>query len=115
MILRVERCDDVFMKNMKILILHTFLNDFAWKSCRGKLWTGGPAGDIGAKGERQTTGTLRLWLSGKPERDTNPKAICQYIHVKHENLDLKVKSALSGTNDLDFYEYKINFDLVKSK
>ena len=29
--------------------------------------------------------------------------------------DLKVKRALSVTNDIDFYEYKINFDLVKSK
>ena len=29
--------------------------------------------------------------------------------------DLKVKRALSVTNDIHFYEYKINFDLVKSK
>jgi restriction system protein len=28
--------------------------------------------------------------------------------------DLKVKRALSVTSDIDFYEYKINFDLVKS-
>ena len=28
--------------------------------------------------------------------------------------DLKFKRALSVTNDIDFYEYKINFDLVKS-
>ena len=29
MILRVERCDDVFMKSMKILILHKFFHDFS--------------------------------------------------------------------------------------
>ena len=29
--------------------------------------------------------------------------------------DLKVKRALSVTNDIDFYEYKINFNLVKNK
>ena len=28
--------------------------------------------------------------------------------------DIKVKRALSVTSDIDFYEYKINFDLVKS-
>ena len=28
--------------------------------------------------------------------------------------DLKVKRALSVTNDIDFYEYKIKFDLVKN-
>ena len=29
--------------------------------------------------------------------------------------DLKVKRALSVTSDIDFYEYKINFNLIKSK
>ena len=30
-------------------------------------------------------------------------------------IDLKVKRALSVTNDIDFYEYQINFNLVKSE
>ena len=34
MILRIERSDDVFMKNTKILILHRFFNDFSEKSTR---------------------------------------------------------------------------------
>ena len=37
MILRVERCDDVFMKNMKILILHRFFKDLGEKSTRSKF------------------------------------------------------------------------------
>ena len=37
MILGVERCDDVFMKNMKILILHRFFNDFGEKSTHSKF------------------------------------------------------------------------------
>jgi len=28
--------------------------------------------------------------------------------------DIKVKRALSVTKDIDFYQYKINFDLVKN-
>jgi restriction system protein len=28
--------------------------------------------------------------------------------------DIKVKRALSVTSDIDFYQYKINFDLVKN-
>ena len=46
------------------------------------------------------------------------KAICQfssrYFQYFDKFHDLKVKRALSVTSDIDFYEYKINFDLVKS-
>ena len=35
------------------------------------------------------------------------------IIIALEN-DTKVKRALSVTNDIDFYQYKINFDLIKN-
>ena len=53
MILRVERCDNVFMKTMKILLLHMFFNDFGEN----------PAAVNCQPGARQAT-------SGPRERDT---------------------------------------------
>ena len=53
MILRIERCDDVFMKNMKILILHKLFIDFGEN----------PAAVSNQPGARQAT-------SGPRERET---------------------------------------------
>ena len=97
MILAFERCVDVCMKNMKMLILQYFFNGFGWKSCRGKPSTKSPPKRPGSQEERASQREAFAVAFGKntttlnnplePERDTNPKAICQYNNEKHANVD----------------------------
>ena len=74
MILRVERCDDVFMKNMKILILHMFFNDFGENPAAVSNQPGARQATSGPR-ERERQREPFAVAFGKPEGDTNPKAI----------------------------------------